>query len=214
MGKKEMSKSKKVFEACSSGNEGLNEENNDIVHDISQLTKMGTTPHDRFGRVLPGRQKFSVSTVKMLVGREGNYNGRGRFSSADCCHVLSRCLPTKGPSMVDKMRSCAYVSQFSEDGSLFVAGFQVPMIHIGRIDIMDRLKKRSFIFIILIVCSSLEQEGPIRIYDVDKGWKVKKNIRARSLRWTITDTTLSTDRRFLVCFWTLYTNLIVQMLFI
>lgn len=135
LGKKKMSRARKFLEACSSGNEGLNEENNDLVHDVSQLTKMGTAPHDRFGRVLPGRQKSPVSTFKMLVGREGNYNGRGRFSSADCCHVLSRYLPTNGPSVIDRMRSCAYVSQYSEDGSLFVAGFQVPMILIRMIDI-------------------------------------------------------------------------------
>lgn len=44
----------------------------------------------------------------------------------------------------------------------------------------------------------LQQESHIKIYDVDHGWKVHKDIRARSLRWTITDTCLSPDRRFLV----------------
>ncbi|KAL2317318.1 hypothetical protein Fmac_031194 [Flemingia macrophylla] len=38
----------------------------------------------------------------------------------------------------------------------------------------------------------------IRIYNVDKGWKVQKNILAKSLRWTITDTSLSPDQRYLV----------------
>lgn len=33
---------------------------------------------------------------------------------------------------------------------------------------------------------------------MDKGWKVQKNILAKSLRWTITDTSLSPDQRFLV----------------
>ncbi|PIN26081.1 WD40 repeat-containing protein [Handroanthus impetiginosus] len=42
------------------------------------------------------------------------------------------------------------------------------------------------------------QGSQIRIYDVDRGWKVLKNILARSLRWTITDTSLSPDRRHLV----------------
>ncbi|KAI5390927.1 hypothetical protein KIW84_075972 [Lathyrus oleraceus] len=63
------------------------------------------------------------------------------------------------------MPSRAYVSQFSADGSLFVAGFQ------GNI---------------------------IKIYNVDKGWKVQKNILTKSLRWTITDTSLSPDQRNLV----------------
>ncbi|KAH9620357.1 hypothetical protein KSS87_005775 [Heliosperma pusillum] len=42
------------------------------------------------------------------------------------------------------------------------------------------------------------QGSHIRIYDVDNGWKVHKNIVARSLRWTITDTSLSPDQQHLV----------------
>nr|KJB21272.1 hypothetical protein B456_004G0845001 [Gossypium raimondii] len=63
------------------------------------------------------------------------------------------------------MTSRAYVSQFSADGSLFVAGFQ---------------------------------GSDIRIYNVDRGWKVQKNILAKSLLWTVTDTSLSPDQRHLV----------------
>lgn len=44
----------------------------------------------------------------------------------------------------------------------------------------------------------MKQGSHIRIYDVDKGWKVKKDISARNLRWTITDTSLSPDRQYLV----------------
>ncbi|XP_047939458.1 LEC14B protein-like isoform X2 [Salvia hispanica] len=42
------------------------------------------------------------------------------------------------------------------------------------------------------------QGSQIRIYDVEREWKVRKNILARSLRWTITDTSLSPDQRCLV----------------
>lgn len=97
-----------------------------LVHEIAQITKLKSTPHEHLSRVVPGsRMRLPASTVKMLVGREGNYSGRGRFSSADGCHVLSRYLPTNGPWIVDRMKSRAYVSQFSDDGSLFIAGFQV-----------------------------------------------------------------------------------------
>lgn len=44
----------------------------------------------------------------------------------------------------------------------------------------------------------LLQGSQIKIYDVDSGWKVQKNIYAKSLRWTITDTSLSPDQRHLV----------------
>lgn len=96
-----------------------------LDHEIAQLTKLRSVPHQNLSRVLPGKREFPVSTVKMLAGREGNYSGRGRFSSADCCHVLSKYLPINGPWVVDQMSTRAYVSQFSTDGSLFVAGFQV-----------------------------------------------------------------------------------------
>ncbi|KAL3505809.1 hypothetical protein ACH5RR_031191 [Cinchona calisaya] len=149
----------------SSRNERLNEDS-DFNHEIVQLTKSMSAPHNRLSQDVPGKgRRLPVSPVKMLVGREGNYSGRGRFSSGDCCHVLSRYLPIYGPSVVDRMASGAYVSQFSKDGSLFVAGFQ---------------------------------DSHIRIYNVDSGWRVQKDIRARSLRWTITDTCLSPDTRFLV----------------
>ncbi|CAL0300564.1 unnamed protein product [Lupinus luteus] len=136
-----------------------------LDNEITQITKLKSTPHQLLGQVGLGRPEFPVSPVKMLGGRESNYSGRGRFSSADRCHVLSRYLPVSGPWLVDQMASRAYVSQFSADGSLFVAGFQ---------------------------------GSHIRIYNVDKGWKVQKNILAKSLRWTITDTSLSPDQRHLV----------------
>lgn len=94
--------------------------------EIAQLTKITSSPSERLSWVAPGKGRLPVSPVKMLAGRECNYSGRGRFSLADSCHILSRYLPVNGPSEIDKMNSCAYISQFSADGSLFVAGFQVP----------------------------------------------------------------------------------------
>lgn len=44
----------------------------------------------------------------------------------------------------------------------------------------------------------LFQGSYIRIYNVEDGWKVQKNILAKSLRWTVTDTSLSPDQRHLV----------------
>ncbi|KAK9146806.1 hypothetical protein Sjap_006709 [Stephania japonica] len=138
----------------------------DLDHEIAHLTKLRSRPNDFFlGQAGNGWRGAGVSTVKMLAGRESNRSGRGRFSSADCCHVLSRYLPVNGPWRVDKMNSCAYVSQFSDDGSLFVAGFQ------GR---------------------------HIKVYNVDMGWKLQKDILTKSLRWTVTDTSLSPDQRYLV----------------
>ncbi|XVF21854.1 hypothetical protein REPUB_Repub12eG0125300 [Reevesia pubescens] len=136
-----------------------------VDHEIFQLTNLKSGPNERLHQLMPGKQKLHVSPVKMLTGREGNYSGRGRFSSADHCHMLSRYLPVNGHLLIEQMTSWTYVSQFSTDGSLFVAGFQ---------------------------CSN------IRIYNVDRGWKVQKNILAKNLRWTVTDTSLSPDQCYLV----------------
>ncbi|XP_048336142.1 LEC14B protein isoform X2 [Ziziphus jujuba] len=154
----------KTISEVSSGQRSSRPSNN-LDHEIAQVTKLKSQPHELFSQGVHGRRNLPVSTVKMLAGRECNYSGRGRFSSADCCHLLSKYLPVNGPWLVDQMNSRAYVSQFSADGSLFVAAFQ---------------------------------GSHIRIYNVENGWKVQKNILAKSLRWTITDTSLSPDQRYLV----------------
>lgn len=146
-------------------------------HALCQLTKMMTSPHSNFARfggvqgmrtakLEPSRLQ-AVNALSMMAGRESNVSGYGRFSSADCCSMAARFLPKEATEVLDKIGSRAYIGQFSEDGALFVAGFQ------------DRR---------------------IRIYDCDGGrsWKMRKNVIARNLRWTVTDTALSPDQRFLV----------------
>jgi WD repeat-containing protein 23 len=119
----------KVAAEGSSSSQGPNEI---FYHEIAQLTKLRSRPHELLSKDMPGRSRLPVSTMKMLVGREGNYSGRGRFSSADSCHVLSRYLPVNGPCTVDQLDSRTYVSQFSDDGTLFVAGCQVLFIYLGQ----------------------------------------------------------------------------------
>lgn len=108
-----------------SSSQQTNEQSDYFDHEIAQLTKLRSGPHKFLRRTAPGRLRQPVSTVEMLVGREANYSGRGRFSAADSCHVLSRYLPVNGPWKVDHMKTRVYISQFSADGSLFVAGSQV-----------------------------------------------------------------------------------------
>ncbi|KNA07274.1 hypothetical protein SOVF_173390 isoform A, partial [Spinacia oleracea] len=134
-------------------------------HEIAQLTKLRSGPNEYMSKMLGRKSKDLISPVKMLAARESNCLRKSKFSTADGCHMLNRYLPVNGPYLVDQMESCAYVSQFSSDGSLLVAGYQ---------------------------------GSHIRIYNVERGWKVQKDIVARSLRWTITDTSLSPDKRYLV----------------
>ncbi|KAI4378901.1 hypothetical protein MLD38_016320 [Melastoma candidum] len=153
-----------VSEASSLAAVEPHESSDALVHEVAQITKLRSGPGRHLGRPVSNGWKGLVSPVKMLVSRESNYAGRGRFTESDKCHVLSRYLPVHGPKHVDHMRSRVYVSQFSSNGSLFVAGFQ---------------------------------RSHIRIYDVENDWKIQKDIIARNLRWTITDTCLSPDQQYL-----------------
>ena len=38
----------------------------------------------------------------------------------------------------------------------------------------------------------------MRLYNTDSNWSLRKDVRARGLRWTITDTCLSQDQKFLL----------------
>lgn len=116
---------------------------NNLDHEIAQLTKLKSGPHEKLSKVIPGKQDLPVSVVKMLASRQGNYSGRGRFSSADCCHILSRYLPVNGPWLVDQISSRAYVSQFSADGSLFIAGFQVSCLLLYLNWVLSQMYKSS-----------------------------------------------------------------------
>ena len=134
-------------------NDGPNKPFDSLDHEVAQLTKLRSAPNEGLRRVGPGRRGRSVSTVKMLEGREGNYSGRGRFSSADCCHVLGRYLPVNGPWLVDQLPSRAYVSQFSADGSLFIAGFQVIFVPSELIWLLMILCKRTQQYMLSILFS-------------------------------------------------------------
>lgn len=145
-------------------NSQVNNEFLNTHNDIFHMTQIRSGPSESLRKSI-GTSKDVISTTRLLSGREINSSGNGKFSSVDRAFLLGRYLPVDGPEIVDRMDSRAYVSQFSADGSLFVAGFQ---------------------------------GSHIRIYDVDKGWKVHRDIHARSLRWTISDASLSPDQQFLV----------------
>ncbi|XP_062180333.1 LEC14B homolog [Phragmites australis] len=131
---------------------------------VSHLTKTRSEPCHRTRGAASAARRRPFSTFELLSARESGRSGCAGFSSADRAYVGSKHIPAKGPWSVDDMDSEAYVSQFSADGSLLIAGFR---------------------------------GSRIRIYDAEKGWKVRKDISCRSLRWTVSDIALSPDQRFL-----------------
>lgn len=42
------------------------------------------------------------------------------------------------------------------------------------------------------------QDRRVRLYDTERKWRIRKDVTTRMTRWTITDTTLSPDQKFLV----------------
>uniref|UniRef100_A0A0D9ZU36 Uncharacterized protein n=1 Tax=Oryza glumipatula TaxID=40148 RepID=A0A0D9ZU36_9ORYZ len=106
-----------------------------IDDEVSHLTRIRSEPSQRtLGAFYAGRKR-GISTFGLLSGRESGRSGAGGFSRADCAYAARKHLPTKGPWCVDDMTSEAYVSQFSSDGSLLVAGFRAysslsPTVHI------------------------------------------------------------------------------------
>lgn len=109
----------------------------DIDNEIFYLIRLRSEPSESTRKSTHARRKMPISTVRMLSGREGNCSGRGRFSLSDCSYVLGRYLPVNGPCLVDRMDTRAYVSQFSADGSLFVAGFQVGFFFLDQANIAE-----------------------------------------------------------------------------
>jgi WD repeat-containing protein 23 len=142
----------------------VNDEFSKLHNDIFHMTRMRSGLSESIYKSM-GTNRGIISTAKLLSGREVDCSGKGKFSSGDRAFVLGRYVPMNGPEFLDRMDSRAYVSQFSADGTLFVAGFQ---------------------------------GSHIRIYDVDRGWIIHKDIHAKSLRWTISDVSLSPDQRYLV----------------
>ena len=48
------------------------------------------------------------------------------------------------------------------------------------------------------VAAAFQHERRVRLYDVNNNWRLRKDVEARNLRWTITDTCISPDQKFLL----------------
>jgi hypothetical protein len=46
--------------------------------------------------------------------------------------------------------------------------------------------------------AGFQHERRVRLYDVNNNWRLRKDVEARNLRWTITDTCISPDQKFLL----------------
>ncbi|OEL32474.1 LEC14B-like protein [Dichanthelium oligosanthes] len=96
-----------------------------MANEVFHLTRARSEVCHRTRGAASARRRRPFSTFELVSARESGRTGGAGFASADRAYVGSRHIPTKGPWGVDEVDSEAYVSQFSADGSLLVAGFRV-----------------------------------------------------------------------------------------
>ncbi|QDZ20893.1 WD40 repeat domain-containing protein [Chloropicon primus] len=88
---------------------------------------------------------------------------KGQLSRLKRARILSEVLPQGEPELMDVGISRAYSGHFSDDGSVFVAGFQNEAIRLY--EVADRAHQQP--------------------------WKLRKEVVPRDINWTVTDTVLS-----------------------
>ena len=46
------------------------------------------------------------------------------------------------------------------------------------------------------LAAAFQHDRRIRIYETENDWRLRKDVHARNLRWTVTDTCLSPDQKY------------------
>lgn len=121
-----------------SGSVQVNDEFATLHNDIFHMTRMRAGLTESYKSM--GTNRGIISTAKLLSRREIDCSGKGMFSSGDRAFVLGRHVPMNNPELLDRMDSRAYVSQFSADGTLFVAGFQVCYAQPTIVEVLNKFK--------------------------------------------------------------------------
>ncbi|KAJ1261576.1 hypothetical protein BS78_09G040800 [Paspalum vaginatum] len=101
-----------------------------LAPEVSQLTRAASEPCFRARGAASASRKKPFSAFELVSARESGRAGGAGFSAADRAYVGRQHVPTRGPWSVDDVDSEAYVSQFSADGSLLVAGFRGSRIRV------------------------------------------------------------------------------------
>ena len=150
-----------------------------------------------------------LNTARLLLKRDLGLGAGagGALSRSQRLHASAlppgRALPTVPCRVRDQMGSRAYVGQFSADGSLFVAAFQDR-----RVKLYDVGAPSGG-----VAAADEGNGGDVRLGGGSGSgsgsnttsarrfftrWRLRKDISTRLTRWTVTDTALSPDGRYLV----------------
>uniref|UniRef100_A0A804QP46 Transducin family protein / WD-40 repeat family protein n=1 Tax=Zea mays TaxID=4577 RepID=A0A804QP46_MAIZE len=101
-----------------------------LCGEMSHLTRATSEPCRRARGAAFARRARPFSAYELVSAREAGRAGGAGFSAADRAYLGRQHIPTKGPWGVDDVESEAYVSQFSADGSLLIAGFRGSRIRV------------------------------------------------------------------------------------
>lgn len=63
---------------------------------------------------------------------------------------------------------------------------------------LDTLLAQRLQVMSVVFAGAFQADKRVRIYDTERDWALVKDIHARNLRWTITDTCLSNDQSLLL----------------
>jgi len=142
-----------------------------MANEVFHLTRARSEPCHRTRGAASARGRRPFSTFGLVSARESGRTGGAGFSPADRAYVGSRHIPTKGPWSVDEVDSEAYVSQFSADGSLLVAGFRGSRIRVYNADrgwtIHKDINCRSLQWTVSDIALSPDQQFLVSILSIE-----------------------------------------------
>ncbi|GAB4823240.1 hypothetical protein N2152v2_010286 [Parachlorella kessleri] len=144
---------------------------NDLAVELSTHSS-AAHPRHPMRLALPCKRQVADASVTnpahQLLVREGSFDGRGGRLSA-------------------------------AQRAHFVGTHRLPSQTSG---LGDRMRSRGYIGQFArdgdLFVAAFQNERRVKIYDVHQGWATLKNVHARGLRWTVTDTCLSSDQKFLL----------------
>ncbi|KAK9810228.1 hypothetical protein WJX72_007006 [[Myrmecia] bisecta] len=119
----------------------------------------------------------------------------------------AKCARSKGGARVMntalmlRQRECdlAFTGHFSRAQQCHMAGLHYqPNRPVKRVDLMrsrayiGQFSRQGDIFVAAF------QQKKVKLYEADNNWRVRKDVYARNLRWTVTDTCISPDQQSLL----------------
>ncbi|KAL3157892.1 hypothetical protein ABBQ32_012303 [Trebouxia sp. C0010 RCD-2024] len=157
--------------------------------------------HPRLSECQP--EQLLHSAAQLLNLSSAAVNGKDCLSMADRRYSSSKGRPAimNAVHMLKRREShLGCMGGFSAAQCCHLGSFQYLPSRATRM--VDRMQSRVYIGNFSaqgnVFVAGFQHERRVRLYDVDNNWRLRKDVEARNLRWTITDTCISPDQKFLL----------------